>query len=149
MPVIPVIQALWINRHTLVLLGDIAIVLVAVIVGIVITAGPSADDPPPLAETSASQDLGITYLRITPQVTAHYELGIKNGALVTGVVSDSLADRAGLREGDVILSYNGVTLGEETPLLGMIRDCRPGSDVVFEIWREDRSRLIQTVHTPR
>lgn len=148
MPVIPVIHALRISRQSLLMLGASVIVIVALITGIYITAGHQEDDPSPAGETSASQDLGITYLRITPQVAAHYALGIANGALVTGVVVDSLADRAGVHEGDVILSYNGVQVGEEAPLLSLMRDCRPGSDVVFEVWREGSHRVIQTIHTP-
>jgi predicted metalloprotease with PDZ domain len=146
---ISTIRAFRMDRDTLVMIGAITIVLVAVIVGLAITAEPREAHPPPLAETSASLDLGITYLRITPQVAVHYDLGIENGALVTGVATNSPADLAGVSEGDVIISYNGVPLGAEVKFLGMMRECRPGSDVALEIWREDRSRVIQFVHAPR
>ncbi len=110
---------------------------------------------PPLTETSlslepargsaASIDLGVTYLPLTPRLSAYYDLGVDSGALVTGVAPNSPADRAGGRGGDVIRSFNGASVEKERALLGMIRACPADSDVVLEVCRGKRSQIIELV----
>src|SRR5205823_1674402 len=51
--------------------------------------------------------LGVTIQRITPDLAQSLGLASANGALVSNVESGSPADRAGLRQGDVITQFNG------------------------------------------
>ncbi len=97
----------------------------------------------PARESSASIDLGVTYLPLTPGLSAYYDLGVDSGALVTEVAIDSPADRAGVRVGDVILSFNGASVEKETSLLGMMRACPTGSNVVLEVCRGKRNQIIE------
>ncbi len=101
----------------------------------------------PAREGSAPIDLGVTYLPLTPRLSAYYDLGVDSGALVTKVVPNSPADRAGVRVGDVILSFNGASVEKEIPLLGMIRACPADSDIVLEVCRGKSSQIIELVHT--
>jgi S1-C subfamily serine protease len=97
--------------------------------------------------SSNNSGLGLTYLTITPSIAAYYDLEIDTGVLVTAVVSDSLANHAGIRPGDVIVSYNTVQLDKDTPLYGMMRSCRPGTTVVLEVWRGNTNDTFEFVHT--
>lgn len=100
--------------------------------------------PPPKNEQAA--DLGITFLPLTPGLADYYNLMVKSGALVTEVAPGSLADRGGLRIGDVIQSYNGATIENGNALLGAIRNCPVGNNVVIEISRGKASQTISFVH---
>ncbi len=137
------------SKRRLRIVGIIGIVLVVVLLGLFLVPRQSEDrlQSEPVQETTTSIDLGVTYLLITPGLSAYYELGVDSGVLVTEVISDSLADRAGVEVGDVILSYNGVRLDEGTSLLGMMRACPVGSRVMMEVWRGQNLRTVELVHT--
>ncbi len=98
-------------------------------------------------ETETSLNLGITYLPVAPGLADYYGLEICSGALVTEVTLHSSADKAGVKVGDVILTFNGVEVEETVPLLGMMRTCSVGSRIALEIWRERNVRIIELVHT--
>ncbi len=101
----------------------------------------------PAHENTAGIDLGITYLPLTPGLSTYYDLGVDSGALITEIASNSLADRAGLKVGDVILSYNGAAVEKGNPLLGFIRDCPVGTNIVMEVYRGKSNRTVSFVHT--
>ena len=109
--------------------------------------GEPSFEPPP--ETSAATDLGFTYLKVIPQVSAYYDLGVHSGVLVTEVIPKSPADRAGVQVGDVILSFNGDRLEEETPLLGMMMACPADHRIALEVWRGESVSIAELFHTER
>ena len=55
------------------------------------------------------------------------------GALVIEVMPDSPAERAGLQEGDLILSVDGQGVGAENSLADLIADYEPGDVVTLEV----------------
>ena len=105
--------------------------------------------PEPSATGETSAGLGITYLLVTRGLSEYYGLGAEHGALITEVTPGSPADRAGLRASDVILSFNGTRLEEQTPLLGMMMACPAGDTVTLEVWREAEVRIIKLFHGTR
>ncbi len=129
----------------------IALGVVAVLLGFFLIPNQSEGGrlPEPASQHRTSLDLGMTYLQVTPELSAYYDIGVVCGALVTEVVPDSPADRAGLRAGDVILSFNGARLEEETPLLGMMMSCPAGDRVTIEVWRVNRTLVVELLHTDR
>lgn len=137
------------SRSRLVIAGVIATALVVVLLRVFLSTGQEAERPPskPELETATSINLGVTYLPMTPGVSAYYDLGVDSGALVTEVVSGSPADRAGVQVGDVILSFNGAILEEEASLLGMMMACPAGNRITLEVWREKSRRIIEFIHT--
>jgi|GEM_PF-2922088 len=97
---------------------------------------------PPTQSKESRLDPGITYLPLSPTLAERYGLETASGALVTEVTSGGPGDRAGIVEGDIILSVDGTPLGERTPLLGIIRQCCTTQKVVvLEIRRGDRYQL--------
>jgi serine protease Do len=98
------------------------------------------------AAGKTSVGLGIIYLPVTPELSEYYGLGVDYGALITEVTPGSPADRAGLRANDVVLSFNGARLEEQTPLLGMIIACLAGDKATLEVWRETAVSIIDLFH---
>ena len=64
------------------------------------------------------------------------------GALITRVVEDGPADRAGIRTGDVITSVDGLRIDEEETLKGAISRKRPGDRVEIMLFRDGQERTI-------
>lgn len=51
--------------------------------------------------------IGVSIQNITPELMAAMGLSSRDGALVSQVVEDSPAEKAGIQEGDVIVEFNG------------------------------------------
>jgi S1-C subfamily serine protease len=130
----------------IVITGVISIVVVILVFSLFSSETENWALPESSATGKTSADLGIIYLPVTQGLTEYYELGAEYGALITEVVPGSPADRAGLRAGDVILSFNGAKPEEQTPLLGMMMACPAGNTVTLEIWGETGVRMIEVFH---
>jgi len=67
----------------------------------------------------------------------------RDGLLVNQVSDESPADRAGLRKGDVILTYNSRSVTEPEDLRRLVRATEPGRTVSLGIWRDGSRRTLQ------
>ncbi len=92
-------------------------------------------------------DVGVSYLPVTPELSKYYGLEVSYGALVTDVVRDSPADKARLKQGDVIVAFNGTELGEEISLLGIIRQCPAEDPITLEVWRGQSLQRVELVQS--
>ncbi|MBN2545187.1 MAG: Do family serine endopeptidase [Spirochaetes bacterium] len=63
---------------------------------------------------------------------------IKNGMLVTEVLQDSPAEKAGIISGDVLLELNGVKLVNSSDLVIAIGNSTPGTKVKLKIFRDNK-----------
>lgn len=68
-----------------------------------------------------------------------------NGAIIGSVMEGEPADKAGMKDGDVVLEVNGKPIANSGELLRIIAGEAPGSDVRFVVWREGAKREL-TVH---
>lgn len=66
----------------------------------------------------------------------------REGALLTDVVEDSPADRAGLRVGDIIVEIDGKPLVEAETLADRISRYDPGDEVEIRVSEGRRERVI-------
>jgi Do/DeqQ family serine protease len=91
---------------------------------------------------------GVSISPLTTQMAE--ELGAPNtrGALVNQMTRDSDAYAAGLRPGDIIITFNSRTVEDAAALMRMVGDSKAGTSARIEILRESR-RLELTVPITR
>jgi putative serine protease PepD len=65
------------------------------------------------------------------------------GALVTDVQSGSPAEKAGLREGDLVTDVDGEAITSMTELAAVIRRHAPGDRISLTFARDDRERTVE------
>lgn len=92
--------------------------------------------------------LGIRYIILSAESAEERKISFDYGVLVSSregaepVVKDSPADRAGLREGDVILELDDVKIDKKNTLARLIRDKSVGEKIRLKIWREGKESFV-------
>jgi len=94
-----------------------------------------------------------SYLGVYPQdidrnLAEVYHLPKPEGALVTKVSPNSAASTAGIKEGDIILSFDNQPIGRASDLINRINRTRPGTSVVIGIQRDGKPLDITTKLKP-
>ncbi len=79
--------------------------------------------------------LGISYGMVTPDIVEANKLSVKQGAFVSGVTDGGPAQTAGILPGDVIVTLDGVRLGETDSLRGVLLRYNPGDTVTLKVLR--------------
>ena len=87
--------------------------------------------------------LGISVQRITPDLAASMGLPSVKGALVSGVDPGSPAANAGMKQGDVITSYNGKAVSDNNHLRNAVASTMPGTRVNLEVFRNGKTEALQ------
>jgi serine protease Do len=80
--------------------------------------------------------LGVVLDDVGPDDVSRLQLAEERGALVKEVTSDSAAAKAGLKEGDVILSYQAEVVQSAAQLARLVRETPAGRKVALEVRRE-------------
>lgn len=89
--------------------------------------------------------LGVQIQDINADFAEVVGLESVNGIYVAGVVENSGAYDAGIKEGDVILSINGTKTNSLSSLLGLIAQFNPGTIVMAEINRDNNIISLEVV----
>jgi S1-C subfamily serine protease len=84
---------------------------------------------------AAKAYLGVEVTDETPQQQQAYGLFPSQGALVVLVVGGSPAQNAGLRQGDVIVSFNGRAVNSAQDLTNAVKGSSPGKTVQVTLYR--------------
>jgi serine protease Do len=88
--------------------------------------------------------LGVTIQPVTSDMAANLGLKETGGVIVSSVSSGSAAERAGIRQGDVLVSFNGEPVHDLNALRNRVADTAPGSTATVTVVR-DGSRRDLTV----
>lgn len=86
--------------------------------------------------------LGVQIQMLTRELAESMDLPSEQGALVASVVARSPAARAGVRAGDVILSFNGQTIGQMKDLPRLVAQARSDQTISMEVWRGGKKRHL-------
>ena len=91
--------------------------------------------------------LGVMLQDIDRNLAEAYQLSRPEGALVTQVSPDTPASKAGLKAGDIILSYNNVTIGQTTDLINLINRTRPDQSAKMVVQRNNKQLSVTALLT--
>ena len=79
--------------------------------------------------------LGVQIQEVTPAIAASLGLHGEQGALVAVVTSGSPGAKAGIKQGDVILSFNGTEVGRLRDLTRLVAGTAPDTSATMNVWR--------------
>jgi serine protease Do len=86
--------------------------------------------------------LGIGVVDVTSERAKALNLKDERGAEVSSVREDSPASKAGIKEGDVVLEYNGQPLQGGEQLTRLVRETPVGRQVKVVVWRNGASQTL-------
>jgi serine protease Do len=87
--------------------------------------------------------LGVTIQSVSQDLADSFGLKKAQGALVSAVEAGSPADKAGIKEGDIILGVDGHAIDQSADLPRVIGETRPGTTVALQIWRQGETREVK------
>jgi Do/DeqQ family serine protease len=86
--------------------------------------------------------LGVTIQPMTSDLAESLNLKDVGGVIVSSVTPDSAADRAGIRRGDVIKTFNGQPVHDFNSLRNRVADSTPGSSTTVGIIRDGSEKTL-------
>ncbi len=84
--------------------------------------------------------LGVLVQPVTPELAKEFNLPDNSGALIGEVTKDSPAEDAGLKEGDVIIQFNGRKVTDSRHLRLMASQTAPGTKVQVKFLRDGKEQ---------
>ena len=86
--------------------------------------------------------LGVHLHDLNDQLGEYFGVSDGAGALITEVLEESPAERAGLQAGDVVVAYEGKDIDDVAELKEAVLETEVGREVGITVVREKRSRII-------
>jgi serine protease Do len=87
--------------------------------------------------------LGVQIQEVTPAIASSLGLQSEHGALVAMVTPDSPGAKAGLKQGDVILTFNGNEVSRLRDLPRLVAETAPDAGVKMNVWRNGQTKELQ------
>lgn len=104
-------------------------------------ARPAYPNTPPV--------LGVRAVTIPDAARLGYALFARRGAVLTSIEAGSVADRAGLSLGAVIVSLNGAAINDPADLSTVMKTARWGDEATIDFYRGDRLLRQKIVLVPQ
>ncbi|HEY6011718.1 MAG TPA: DegQ family serine endoprotease [Nitrospirota bacterium] len=89
--------------------------------------------------------LGVSIQEVTSDLAEEFGVKDLKGALVSGVMKESPADKAGIKQGDVILQYNGKVVEDTGHLRNMVSQTQIGTSVNVKLFRDKKEIEVKVV----
>lgn len=87
--------------------------------------------------------LGIGIQDVTSELAENFGLKEVRGVLINSVTANSPAAKAGLKQGDVILSLNGSNIGDGNELRNKVSETAPNTEVTLGYLREGKEQSVK------
>jgi len=86
--------------------------------------------------------LGVVITNLDPDMAEAFGLKDAKGALISDIVDDSPAAKAGLKEGDVVLKLDNTVIETSDQLTMLIGSKAPDSKIKLTVWRENGEKTL-------
>ncbi len=94
--------------------------------------------------------LGVKYVLLSKEMAKANKLPVEDGALVVRealgeppVIKGSAADKAGIKEFDIITECNGQKITLKNPLANILQKCKIGEETTFKVLRDGQELLLK------
>jgi serine protease Do len=87
--------------------------------------------------------LGVSIQPLTPELAKGFGMKEPRGALISDVIADSPAEKAGIQAGDIITEFDGKKLEGPQDLQRAVANTPPGRGVPLTLWRDKGTRTVE------
>ncbi len=87
--------------------------------------------------------LGVYIQQVTAQLAKAFGLNKPGGALIGQVMPNGPAGKAGLKDGDIIIDFNGKVIEESSELPPLVGAVHPGSTVPVTVIRNGQRKVLK------
>ena len=87
--------------------------------------------------------IGVEPNDLSAELAETFGVKTRHGVIITGVLQNGPAARAGIRPGDVIVSVAGRRVGNVSELLSGVAALKPGTASPFQVLRRDEQLVLQ------
>lgn len=79
--------------------------------------------------------IGAGIQELTPELVESFKLGSANGVLITDIIRNSPAEKAGIKTGDILLSIDSTAINNWSAMLETVANLPPGKAVAIKLLR--------------
>lgn len=87
--------------------------------------------------------LGVAIQELTPELASQFGIGDTKGVLVSDVMEDSPAKKAGFERADVIVEYDGKPMDSPTHLRNAVAQTPIGRKVTVKLIRDKKPKMLE------
>jgi len=85
--------------------------------------------------------LGVAIQELNPELAAHFR--VKDGVLIAQVFKGGPAEKAGIRQGDVVVEFNGKKVGKYRELQALVAGTQAGKDTEIKVIRQGSEKTLK------
>ncbi len=89
--------------------------------------------------------LGVSIQPVTPDLAKQFDIKDDKGALVGDVVEDSPAEKAGIKNGDVIIEFDGREVNDPAGLRNSVAGTPPGKKAPIKVMRDGKVKNMDII----
>jgi serine protease Do len=86
--------------------------------------------------------LGVTIQELTQDLVESFSLKDTNGVLISQVMPNTPAEKAGLKQGDVVIKFNGEAVESVAPFRNKVSLTSPGTKVKITVIRDGKEKTF-------
>src|SRR5690606_5377581 len=93
--------------------------------------------------------IGVEPRDLTPEIAETFNLPVKEGVLITGVLHNGPAAQGGMRPGDVVLQIGSTVVLDTARVLNVVAALKPGTSAQLTVQRGEQKLVLDVVRSQR